>query len=348
MRLRDFRKQSYALVEDFTACVDRALEKCDNHTEAENLNFVKLVLTATSNLNWFDEDAEPEPTTTAATTTTSTEAPSTSKWRAGGLRRSRYLLVGVQSALCFDEADEKCDVTKATTCYWSEAKAHGVDILVPKQSVQDYPDDVCRTEADLPEDSVCSEYYSACGAAEKALFKHKENGYAFLRTLLLNKTICEGIELLKACIKRDVMDKCSAKFTDIYSDLNAEANEKAAKNLSQCLDLALKPCENIVHDYTRPGYMKELAAAINNLYEAPKHPQPTIPTSPTTTEASTPLTSSTTAPTTHEPVTTVTQQPATSTTQQPVTSTTQQPATSTTQQPVTPTTAVPPTTPAPP
>ncbi|KAH7975688.1 hypothetical protein HPB52_004465 [Rhipicephalus sanguineus] len=79
LRLRDFRKQSYALVEDFAACVDRALEKCDNDTQAENLNFVKLVLAATSNLNWFDEDAEPEPTTTAATTTTSTEAATTEK-----------------------------------------------------------------------------------------------------------------------------------------------------------------------------------------------------------------------------------------------------------------------------
>ncbi|XP_037272814.2 uncharacterized protein LOC119164703 [Rhipicephalus microplus] len=79
-RLRDFRKQSYALVEDFTACVDRALERCDNDTEADNLNFVKLVLTATSNLNWFDEDTEPESTTTSATTTTSTDVPSTSRY----------------------------------------------------------------------------------------------------------------------------------------------------------------------------------------------------------------------------------------------------------------------------
>lgn len=77
-RLRDFRKQSYSLVENFTACTDRALEKCDNASEAENLNVVKLVLAATSNLNWFDENAEPEPTTTVPTT--STKAPSTSRY----------------------------------------------------------------------------------------------------------------------------------------------------------------------------------------------------------------------------------------------------------------------------
>nr|XP_037272814.1 uncharacterized protein LOC119164703 [Rhipicephalus microplus] len=69
-RLRDFRKQSYALVEDFTACVDRALERCDNDTEADNLNFVKLVLTATSNLNWFDEGHRARVYHDSATTTT--------------------------------------------------------------------------------------------------------------------------------------------------------------------------------------------------------------------------------------------------------------------------------------
>ncbi|XP_065295288.1 uncharacterized protein [Dermacentor albipictus] len=78
--LRDFRKESFALVEEFSACINRALEKCDNATDAENLDIVKLVLTATSNLNWFDEDAEPELTTPVPTTSQSTEVPSTTKY----------------------------------------------------------------------------------------------------------------------------------------------------------------------------------------------------------------------------------------------------------------------------
>ncbi|XP_075526305.1 uncharacterized protein LOC142558023 [Dermacentor variabilis] len=79
-RLRDFRKQSFALVERFSACVNKSVEKCDNAKDAENLGIVKSVLSATSNLNWFDGDAEPEPTTPPVTTAKSTEAPSTTKY----------------------------------------------------------------------------------------------------------------------------------------------------------------------------------------------------------------------------------------------------------------------------
>lgn len=255
------------------------------------------------------------------------------------------LLVGVQSVLCVDDEDAKCDVTKATTCYWSQAKVHSVNILVPKESAQKYPGDVCRSEEELPVASVCEDYYGACEESQKVLFRHKENGYAILRTLLLNKTICKGVELLAACIQKDVMGNCNARFADDYSLLNAEANEKAAQNLSQCLDLALKPCVNIVHDVTRSGYMKKLAAAMNDLYKVPEHPVPTtptaVPTTPTTTtEISTPVPSAATTSTTHEPMT--------STTHEPVTSTTQEPVTSTTHEPVTNATGVPPTTPAPP
>lgn len=250
--------------------------------------------------------------------------------------------------LCVDDEDAKCDVTKATTCYWSQAKVHSVNILVPKESAQKYPGDVCRSEEELPVASVCEDYYGACEESEKVLFRHKENGYAILRTLLLNKTMCKGVELLATCIHRDVMGNCNSRFADDYSLLNAEANEKAAQNLSHCLDLALKPCVDIVHDVTRSGYMKKLAAAMNDLYKVPEHPVPPTPTLPTTTEASTPVTSAATTPTTHEPVTSPTHEPATSSTHEPVTSTTHEPVTATTYEPVTNATGVPPTTPAPP
>nr|XP_054925261.1 uncharacterized protein LOC126527858 isoform X2 [Dermacentor andersoni] len=78
--LRDFRKQSFALVEQFSACVNKSVEKCDNATDAENLDIVKSVLFATSYLNWFEGDAEPEPTTPPVSTSQSTEAPSTTKY----------------------------------------------------------------------------------------------------------------------------------------------------------------------------------------------------------------------------------------------------------------------------
>ncbi|XP_072140349.1 uncharacterized protein [Dermacentor andersoni] len=79
-RLRYFRKQSFALVEQFSACVNKSVEKCDNATDAENLDIVKSVLFATSYLNWFEGDAEPEPTTPPVSTSQSTEAPSTTKY----------------------------------------------------------------------------------------------------------------------------------------------------------------------------------------------------------------------------------------------------------------------------
>ncbi|XP_065295289.1 uncharacterized protein [Dermacentor albipictus] len=79
-RLRDFRKETFALVERFSACVNKSVEKCVNATDAENLDIVKSVLTATRNLNWFDGDAEPEPTPPPVTTVKSTEAPSTTNY----------------------------------------------------------------------------------------------------------------------------------------------------------------------------------------------------------------------------------------------------------------------------
>ncbi|XP_075560385.1 uncharacterized protein LOC142592694 isoform X2 [Dermacentor variabilis] len=79
-RLCDFRKQTFELVKQFSACVNKSVEKCDNATHAKNLGIVKSVLTATSNLNWFDGDAEPEPTTPPVSTAKSTEAPWTTKY----------------------------------------------------------------------------------------------------------------------------------------------------------------------------------------------------------------------------------------------------------------------------
>ncbi|KAL3210223.1 hypothetical protein MRX96_037306 [Rhipicephalus microplus] len=159
------------------------------------------------------------------------------------------LLIGVQSALCIDDVDEKCD-------------------RLPKN----YPDDVCRSEEELPEDSVCEEYYSACKAPERELFKHKEKGYASLRFLLLNKTMCEGVKKLEFCIRKENMSNCNAGFSSLdYSIENAEKNEMAAKNLSDCLEYALRPCL-IAKAVTLSKYMKELATAINDLFKVPKHP----------------------------------------------------------------------------
>ncbi|XP_075730156.1 uncharacterized protein LOC142771987 [Rhipicephalus microplus] len=228
------------------------------------------------------------------------------------------LLIGVQSALCIDDVVEKCDVIKATTCYWSQAKDNGVDILVPKASAENYPDDVCRSEEELPEDSVCEEYYSACKAPERELFKHKEKGYASLRFLLLNKTMCEGVKKLGFCIRKEHMGNCSARFSSLhYSIENAENNEMAAKNLSDCLEYALRPCL-IAKAVTLSKYMKELATAINDLFKVPKHPPPTT----TTSEPST-----VTASTTHRPITPTTEQPVTTPTHEPVTHTTGVPPT---------------------
>ncbi|KAK8782345.1 hypothetical protein V5799_016312 [Amblyomma americanum] len=70
-----FRKKSYALIRDLTACVEKAVAKCDD-IQAERINTLNLVLIAASELNWFDDAVEPEPTTVATTTVVMTEATS--------------------------------------------------------------------------------------------------------------------------------------------------------------------------------------------------------------------------------------------------------------------------------
>ncbi|XP_077495921.1 uncharacterized protein LOC144106847 isoform X2 [Amblyomma americanum] len=70
-----FRKKSYALIQDLTACVEKAVAKCDN-IQAERINTLNLVLIAASELNWFDDAVEPEPTTDAPTTVDTTEGTS--------------------------------------------------------------------------------------------------------------------------------------------------------------------------------------------------------------------------------------------------------------------------------
>ncbi|XP_075560444.1 uncharacterized protein LOC142592729 [Dermacentor variabilis] len=254
-------------------------------------------------------------------------------WRLTALA---VLLAGFQSAMCVDEVEYKCNVTKATTCYWAEAHDHGVDVLLPHGS-KPYPSDVCRTPRDFPEQSVCGEYYDTCGEPEKKLFHEKETGYATLRILLLNKTMCEGVQRLSTCIHNETMAKCTVKFVKVFSLLNAKQNEEAAKNLSHCLEIALMPCSNV-----REGefiqYLKNVATAVQHLYKHKEQPAP--PTEPATTESSTTTVSPTKQSTTQEPVT--------ATTTEPVTATTAEPVTATTTEPVSTTTSVPPTTQGPP
>ncbi|XP_077495156.1 uncharacterized protein LOC144106268 [Amblyomma americanum] len=75
--LYNFRKKSYAMIEDVSYCVKKAVEKCDNVTNAEHLNTVKLALDAATQLNWFDETVEVEPTTPSTTQATTPTTPPT-------------------------------------------------------------------------------------------------------------------------------------------------------------------------------------------------------------------------------------------------------------------------------
>lgn len=263
-------------------------------------------------------------------------------WRFAALA---VLIIGVHSVLCVDEEEDKCDVVKATTCYWSEAQAHGVKILVPQP--KNYLDDVCRSEQELPEYSVCMEFYGKCNDSVQELFERNEKGYTLARSLLLNKTMCKDVKNLNSCIDRQTMEKCPATFTQIYSVLNAEENERAAKNLSQCLDSALESCSKPdMSEFV--DYMKTLAFAVKDLYKAKGHPEPTTTLAPTTDAPTTPTTTAAPKTSTQKPVTTTTEEPVTSTTQGPVTPSTHEPITPTTQEPTVTTTVAPPTTPAPP
>ncbi|XP_050032219.1 uncharacterized protein [Dermacentor andersoni] len=254
-------------------------------------------------------------------------------WRLTALA---VLLAGFQSAMCLDEVEDKCNVTKAITCYWAEAEVHGVQVLLPHGS-QPYPSGVCRTPADFPEQSVCVHYYGACQEPEKQLFHEKETGYAQLRFLLLNKTMCEGVNKLSTCIHNETMAKCAAKFVKEFSLHNAKQNELAAKNLSHCLETALMPCsEVVVGEFIQ--YLENVASAVQHLYKHKEQPAP--PTEPATTESSTTTVSPTKQSTTPEPVT--------ETTTEPVTAATTEPVTATTSEPVPTTTSVPPTTQGPP
>lgn len=239
--------------------------------------------------------------------------------------------------LCIDDQDYKCDVTKATTCYWAEAQVHGVNVLVP-QDLKPYPGDVCRTQTEFPEESVCVHYYGACTEHDKELFHEKETGYAQLRSLLLNKTMCEGVKKLSTCIHNETMKNCAAKFANTFTVQNAKQNEVAARNLSHCLEGALKPCSPVrVGDFIE--YLQNVAAAVEHLYKHKEQPVP--PTEPATTPSSTTVkpSTSTVLPTT------TTQEPVT--THEPV-PTTPEPVPTTTHEPVTATTGVPPTTQGPP
>ncbi|XP_049513096.1 uncharacterized protein LOC125940698 [Dermacentor silvarum] len=125
--LREFRKQSYALVEEFTACINRALEKCDNATDAANLDVVKLMLTATSNLNWFDEDAEPEVTTPVATTTKSTEAPSTTEYTEPSTEATTARATTPEATTVKTTPRDQTSTSAATTMEAFTATAHTPD-----------------------------------------------------------------------------------------------------------------------------------------------------------------------------------------------------------------------------
>lgn len=241
-------------------------------------------------------------------------------WRLTALA---VLLAGFQSAICGDEVEDKCNVIKATTCYWAEAKVHGVDILLP-HGLTPYPSDVCRTPAEFPEQSVCVHYYDPCEKPEKELFLEKEEGYDELRALLLNKTMCEGVNKLTTCIHNETMANCGVKFAMEFSLDNAKQNELAAKNLSHCLETALKPCSSPdVGEFIQ--YLENVATAVQHLYNHKE--QPVTPTEPSTTESSTTTVSPTEQTTTPEPVTATTTEPVTATTVEPVPSTTSVPPT---------------------
>ncbi|XP_077498064.1 uncharacterized protein LOC144108768 [Amblyomma americanum] len=219
------------------------------------------------------------------------------------------LLAGIQSVAC----DRQCNVTKATTCYWSQAYVYGVEVLKPTKSV-DFLQNVCASEQELPKYSVCSEYYNDCTEEEKESFTDQEKGYKEIQEKVTDPLLCKGVKNLTVCINADKLFDCQVNFADHYSPENAQKNLKAANHLRKCLDEALEPC---TPKWSKPldQFLKDIANGVVDIYSYKAPVTTPAPTEQTTTEAQTttiaPPTSTSEQTTTQEPTSqqTTTQEP---------------------------------------
>uniref|UniRef100_A0A023G5W9 Putative hemomucin n=1 Tax=Amblyomma triste TaxID=251400 RepID=A0A023G5W9_AMBTT len=220
------------------------------------------------------------------------------------------LLAGIQAVAC----DRHCNFTKATTCYWNLALAHGVEVFKPEHSV-DFLQNICTTEQDLPEVSECSGFYDDCGKEEKEWFRDQENGYRLMQKRMTDAIMCKEARQLIICINTTALENCEVDFAAEYSTENAQHNDIAAKKLSKCLDYSLKPCTQKTMTAIKE-YLKDIAKGVTELYTykapltTPVPPSSTTQASTTTespastTQVSTSTPEPTTeGPTSHEPTT---------------------------------------------